>query len=57
MNFEDPLSFWQRVLSLLLLVLLVGRFFRRHGIVMPTKIAAPRYLDLGALCRNGGSQG
>ena len=31
MNFEDPLSFWQRVLSLLLPVLLVGRFFAVTG--------------------------
>jgi hypothetical protein len=30
-NFEDPLSFWQRVLALLVLVLLVGRFFAVTG--------------------------
>ena len=45
MNVEDPLSFWQRVLSLLLLVLLVGRFF------------AVTRSDLVALLSKGGSQG
>jgi hypothetical protein len=47
-DFEDPLPFWEWVLSLLLLVLFVARFPAGRRVAMATKVGAPRHLDVTA---------